>query len=238
MVRRVIDFPISGFLLKLRIDPQVFAPTLTSRIMAKHIESITGRAVLDLGCGVGPLAIVAAKSGASIVYAVDIMEEACACARHNADMNGVGDKVRVLCGDLFEPVNGMKFDMIIDDASGMSEQISRISPWYPQPIPSGGLDGTDVTIRVLEDAASHLHSGGRLYFPVLGLSKARKTMDKAYGLYGDTVRLIEEKAIPFCRELYDHMDELKSLKAQGLVDYTTRRSRSLWNLKIFSVQMV
>ena len=233
----MMDLSLAGCLLRLKVSASAFVPSLTTRILADCLTITEGCSVLDMGCGVGPLAIFAAKKGACPVYAVDIMEEACARARQNAEINGVADRVHVLNGDLFEPVRGMKFDVIVDDASGMGDEVSRLSPWFPDPIPTGGYDGTDMTMRVLRDASAHLNSGGRLYFPVLSLSRAHKIVSEAYALYGGAVRLIEEKMIPFCRELRDHTDGLKALRERGLIDYTIRRSRALWNLKVFLVQM-
>ena len=233
----MIELSLAGCLLKLKVSASAFVPSLTTRVLADLLEVTEGCSFLDMGCGVGPLAIVAAKKGAGPVYAVDVMEEACACARENAEINGVSDTVHVLNGDLFEPVRGMKFDVIVDDASGVADEVARLSPWFPDPIPTGGHVGTDVTMRVLRDASAHLNRGGWLYFPVLSLSKAPRIVNEAYALYGSTVRMLEEKMIPFCKELREHVDELKVLRERGLIDYTIRRSRALWNLRIFVVQM-
>ena len=233
----MMDLDLAGCLLRLKVSASAFVPSLTTRLLADCLTIKEGCSFLDMGCGVGPLAIVAAKKGAYPVYAVDVMEEACECARRNAEINGVADRIHVLRGDLFEPVRGMKFDVIVDDASGMTDEASRLSPWYPDPIPTGGYDGTDVTMRVLRDASAHLNSGGRLYFPVLSLSRAQKIINEAYALYGSAVKLVQEKMIPFCKELRDHVDEFKAMRERGLLDYTTRRSRALWDLKVFLVQV-
>jgi len=74
--------------------------------------------VLDLGCGSGPIAIALALSGAQHVYATDLMPRACELAISNVELNHVQKIVTVLQGDLFEPVNQMKFDIIVDDVSG------------------------------------------------------------------------------------------------------------------------
>ena len=233
----MMDLGLAGCLLRLKVSASAFVPSLTTRVLADRLAVTEGCSLLDMGCGVGPLAIVAAKEGACPVYAVDVMEEACVCARENAEINGVADRIHVLKGDLFEPVRGMTFDVIVDDASGMADEVARLSPWYPKPIPTGGHDGTEVTMRVLRDASAHLNRGGRLYFPVLSLSRAHKIVNEAYALYGSAVKLLEERMIPFCRELRDHMDELKALRERGLIDYTSRRSRALWNLKVFMIRV-
>jgi HemK-related putative methylase len=68
--------------------------------------------VLDMGTGSGIGAIVAARCGARVV-AVDVSPEAVRCARINVLLNRVEDNVDVRRGDLFEPVQGSQFDLIL-----------------------------------------------------------------------------------------------------------------------------
>lgn len=68
--------------------------------------------VLDLGAGSGVAAVFAAR-WANQVVAVDINPAAVRCARINALLHGVDDKVEALHGDLFEPVAGRRFDLIL-----------------------------------------------------------------------------------------------------------------------------
>ena len=69
-------------------------------------------AVLDMGTGSGIAAIAAARRGARVV-AVDISTEAVRCARINVLLNRVDDRVEIRCGDLFEPVQGERFDLVL-----------------------------------------------------------------------------------------------------------------------------
>ncbi len=71
-----------------------------------------GSSVLDLGTGSGCCAVVAAASG-SIVTAVDINPHAVRCARLNVILNGLETQIETLPGDLFEPVSGKRFDVIL-----------------------------------------------------------------------------------------------------------------------------
>jgi HemK-related putative methylase len=71
-----------------------------------------GMMVLDMGTGSGVGAIAAARRGARVI-AVDISSEAVRCARINALLNRVDDRVEVRCGDLFEPVQGERFDLVL-----------------------------------------------------------------------------------------------------------------------------
>ncbi len=59
---------------------------------------LTGKTVLDNGCGTGVLAIFAAKRGAARVIAVDIDDKSVANTEENAALNGVS--LTVLQGDI------------------------------------------------------------------------------------------------------------------------------------------
>lgn len=67
---------------------------------------------LDLGTGCGILAVFVALRGFRVT-AVDIEPTAVECARQNAILNHVEDRVHVLKGDLFGPVAGESFDVIL-----------------------------------------------------------------------------------------------------------------------------
>lgn len=73
----------------------------TTRMMISALleEDVRGMTVLDCGCGTGILGIVAAKAGASTVFAYDIDEWSADNARHNADINCIEEGYRVMQGD-------------------------------------------------------------------------------------------------------------------------------------------
>lgn len=219
--------------LNLEVREDVFKPTSTSRFLIDNAAIREGSTVLDMGCGIGPVAIMAAKKGARRVYAVDIMEKACNLAVRNMAHNGVSDRVTVLQGNLFQPLEDMKFDVIIDDVSGMAEEPARISGWYPAPVPTGGLDGTEPTLRMLREAPSHLTETGVLYFPLLSLANAGKLLAYATEIFGNRIQQVFSRMIPFCRELQQDIERLEDMRQKGLIDYVSRGSRNLWHLRIF-----
>ncbi len=231
----MIEYSIKDQILKLEMLPDVFQPTTTTRLLAEQMVDFKGKTVLDLGCGAGPISIIAALNGAKKVYAVDIMEEACQATLRNLELNGVSKLVNVLRGDLFEPLKGLKFDVIVDDVSGMADEVSRISPWYPYPIPTGGPDGTELTVRMLRESPSYLNDGGYLLFPLISLSCTEKVLTTAREVYGNKVNQVLSKMIPFCKELYKNIDLLVRLKNEGVIHFIQKRSRYLWNLSIYKV---
>ena len=140
---------------------------------------------------------------------------------------------RVKAVQLFEPLGDMKFDVIIDDVSGMAEEPSRISGWYPPAVPTGGMDGTEPTLRMLREAPRHLTENGVLYFPVLSLANAQKLLAYATEIFGNGIQQVFSRMIPFCTELQQHIERLEDMRQKGLIDYVSRRSRNLWHLRIF-----
>ncbi len=113
---------------------------------------------LDLCTGSGVLAVAAARHGCRDVMAVDVSPGAVVAARCNARLNGV--RVRSVVGDLFEPVRGRRFDLIVSNP-----------PYVPSPtgeLPRRGLAraweaGTDGRVfldRICSQASAHLRPGG------------------------------------------------------------------------------
>ena len=191
------------------------------------------RTALDLGCGSGPIAIALALNGAQHVHAIDLMPQACDLAITNAKLNDVEQMVTVLCGDLFEPVNQMRFDIIVDDVSGVAEEVARMSTWFPPEVPLAGPDGADLTIAMLEESRQHLNSGGQLFFPVLSLSNSARIVSIAREIYGDRLNRVARKLIPFNHELKIHHEELTRLRDRGVIGFEQIRSRLFWSLEIY-----
>jgi len=230
-----LQFP--SFTVMLEIPEGIFTPTTTTQLLVKNMGDVRGKVVLDLGCGSGPVAIYAALKGAEKVYAVDIMAEACEATRRNARLNGVSDRIEVLHGNLFEPLRGLTFDVIVDDVSGMAEEVSRISPWYPMTIPTGGWDGTAPTVSMLRDSRRFLRNPGYLLFPVISLSRSELILSTAKELYQEKLLLITDKLIPFCDELRENLDRLERLKNEGIIHYIRKRSRYFWSLSIYKAEV-
>lgn len=97
--------------------PQVMNPVLfvTGEYLASLLSAETVRAgasVLDMGTGSGICAVFAAQWARRVV-AVDLNPEAARNARINALLHRLEDRLEVREGDLFAPVPGERFDLIL-----------------------------------------------------------------------------------------------------------------------------
>jgi release factor glutamine methyltransferase len=141
----------------LLVLPGVFNPTLF-RSTPFIVDSLRaglipeGSTVLDLGCGTGVLAIEAARTARRVV-AVDLNPEAVRCARINAALAEVEDRVELREGDLFAPVGDERFDVVVCNP-----------PYYPGQ-PRSPLEGAFLAENFAERFASalpaHLETEGR-----------------------------------------------------------------------------
>lgn len=82
---------------------------------------LTGKSVLDVGCGSGRLSIEAAKRGASRVVGLDFAPNMLEIARRQADQDQVGDRCEFLQGDFLQFTSQDRFDLVV--ANGFFDYI-------------------------------------------------------------------------------------------------------------------
>jgi 2-polyprenyl-3-methyl-5-hydroxy-6-metoxy-1,4-benzoquinol methylase len=108
----------------LPIDPLTFQ-RYTRPVLRKHFNKefrfrilgeVKGRRILDLGCGDGSNAVIFAKMG-GVVTGIDLSPKAIEIARLRAEVNGVSDRVTLICAPI-ETVHlaDNSFDIIWGDA--------------------------------------------------------------------------------------------------------------------------
>lgn len=86
-----------------------------TRLLIESMSLPKGGSVLDLGCGYGPVGIVAARLWPMLeVWMTDLNERAIELTKENAKRNGV-ENVIVVQGHIYEPVDGKAFDAIVSN---------------------------------------------------------------------------------------------------------------------------
>ena len=123
--------------------------------------------ILDLCTGSGCLAILAAmRFPGAVVDAVDLSADALAVARRNVEEHGLGDRVHLVAGDLYAPLDGRRYDLIIANPPYVAEEVVEgFPPEYaaePRLAHAGGGDGLDLVRRIIADAPAHLTGRGGL----------------------------------------------------------------------------
>ncbi|MFD7689197.1 HemK2/MTQ2 family protein methyltransferase [Streptomyces sp. NPDC059781] len=176
--------------------PGVYAPQEDTELLAGALydEPVPpGADVLDVGTGSGALAVGAARRGCRVT-AVDVSRRAVCAARLNALRAGV--PVRVRRGNLFAPVRGETFDLILANP-----------PYVPAPgggsLPRGaarawdaGGDGRLVLDRICGEAPALLRPGGVLLLVQSALSDPGLTVGRLRAA-GTKAAVIRRRRIAF-----------------------------------------
>jgi len=139
--------------------PGVFRPRSDTWLLARAAcRQPAASRILELCAGPAYAGVAAARCHGAHLTTVDVSRRAVLNAWLNARLNGV--RVRALRGDLFEPLAGARFDLILANP-----------PYVPGPPPpaagqargwDAGGDGRAVLDRICSAAAAHLAPGGTL----------------------------------------------------------------------------
>lgn len=126
-------------------------------------EDVTS--VLDLCTGGGSLAIFAAYAFPNAkVDAVDLSPEALSLAAENVAEHGLEDRIELLQGNLFEPVKGRTYDLIITNPPYVHPDVMDVLPdefrHEPEMALHGGHDGLDLVREILNSYRDHMNEGG------------------------------------------------------------------------------
>ena len=149
---------------------------------ASLIDRSNVASVLDLCTGSGCLAILAARHFPNAaIDAVDISGDALAVAARNVADHGLQERVTLYRDDLFQPLGGKRYDLIIAnppyvDAVGMAALPPECRA-EPKLALDGGADGLDIVRRILDEAGAHLTDEGGLLCEV---GRGRDNVEAAY----------------------------------------------------------
>jgi SAM-dependent methyltransferase len=134
----------------------VMGASPSSLFLASLTVRQKNRAALDLGCGCGIQAFLAAAHSERVV-ATDLSPRAIAVTRFNAQFNGISN-VECLQGDMFTPVEGRTFDLIVSNPPYV------ISPDQVHLFLNPGAEGDAVCRRLTIEAPRYLSEGGFCIF--------------------------------------------------------------------------
>jgi release factor glutamine methyltransferase len=158
--------------MSLVIEPSVLVPRPDTETVIEVARAFRGDRsapcrVLDLCTGSGAIALAMAKElPAATVIATELSPAAAAVARTNVENNQFAGRVEIREGDLWAPVAGERFDLIVSNppyiASAVIATLSAEVRREPVMALDGGADGLAFYDRICATARDYLEPGGAL----------------------------------------------------------------------------
>ncbi|MEM2928832.1 MAG: methyltransferase [Nitrososphaerota archaeon] len=201
---KLIKMDLSGTEIILKLNKHVYSPSKVSYLIAKNLIINKNDIVLDIGTGIGILAIIASKLGAEKVFAIEISLKALKNAKENIILNKIFN-IELINGSLYNPLKKKEFfDLIVCNP-----------PMTPSPKPVsiytwGGYDGRKILDEVIKNASNYLKKNGRLIIPTISVCNIEKTklMIKELNF---SLKIIAEDLFPFSKIMIKLIDHIKSL---------------------------
>ena len=196
--------------------PGVFTPRSDTWMLADVVraqEAARGADVLELGTGSGAVAVAAAQAGARSVTVVDVSRRALVTAALNARLNGV--RVTPRHGDLFAPVAGERFDLVVSNPPYLPSR--RIPTRGAARAWEGGSDGRAVLERICAGVADHLRPGGTVLLVHSSVNDIARTLDalEQGGLRADVVARKRGPLGPLLKAKLPGLDEEEIYVVRG-----------------------
>jgi release factor glutamine methyltransferase len=152
----------------------------TELLVERAIEFLRTRTgeqfICDLCTGSGCVAVAIARNFAGCrIVATDISDAALALAEKNVAKHGLTNRIKLLQGDLFEPViaglGPAKFDLIVSNPPYVSEpEYEKLAPnvkdFEPKSALTAGKDGLDIIKKIITGANQHLKPAGTLMLEI------------------------------------------------------------------------
>lgn len=157
-------YTASGVFSKEKIDKGTL-------ILSENMIVNKNDKVLDIGCGIGIIGIVAARLFDAKTVMSDVNKRAVMLAKKNVELNNVKAEVRQ--GNLYENVKGNDFDVILSNP--------------PQ------TAGKEICFRLIEQSKEHLKKNGSLQL-VARHNKGGRTLSKKMEDVFGNFKVIAKKA--------------------------------------------
>ena len=210
---------------KSYIKKKVFIPTQTTQYLLQEIKKNISKKkniiLSDMGCGNGIIGITLYKKLKNInhLYFSDISRDAIMNCKENLKLNEIkSTDATFLVSNVFEKFNSEKFDVIINDISGISEDVAKISPWFREVPCSSGLNGTDLTINFLSNYKHYLKKNGIVFFPIISLCNEKKIFN-FLRKFKINFKILSKNIWPLPKEMQQHKKKLINLKKKNIISF-------------------
>ena len=151
------------------VTPSVLVPNPDTEVLVQRAVELAREAgrplrIADVGTGSGCIAIAIAHYAQNAeVAASDVAQDALDVAAQNVAAHGLGERVKLVCGDLMAPFTG-SFDIVCANLPYLAAG-SRLAPEVVAQ-PAGALyadeRGSALITRLLDEAPKRLNAGGRV----------------------------------------------------------------------------
>jgi release factor glutamine methyltransferase len=167
--------------LELNVSSDCMIPRPETELLVQRaIEFLRTRIstqyVCDLCTGSGCIAVAIAKNFLDVhIIATDICDAALSVAAKNVEKYQLNERIKLLCGDLFEPIIGQldveQFDLIVCNppyvSSSEYEKLEKnVKDYEPKKALFAGENGLDVYNRIIKEADRFLSPGAALMLEI------------------------------------------------------------------------
>lgn len=156
--------------LEFYVNPHTLIPRPESELLVETAlrlaQSQPISTIADIGTGCGAIALsLALELPRARIYATDISPAALEVALVNCQRHGVADRIRLIQGDMLEPVPE-PIDLIVANLPYVKE--SELTPENFEPLLAldGGAEGTERIARLCHQTATKLSGGGSLLLEI------------------------------------------------------------------------
>ena len=189
--------------LPIAVGPGVLIPRPeTETVIEETLRLIEGEAspvLADVGCGSGAIAVALAVARPdAVVYALDVAPRALELTAHNAEANGVSQRVRVLESDMLaalpQPVHVLAANLpyvMSDEIPLLEPEVSR---YEPREALDGGPDGLVLIRRLLAEAGGRLRPAGSIVLEMDPRQIAAASDAAATHFHGARIRAVRDLA--------------------------------------------
>lgn len=154
----------------------VYVPAEDTFLLADNLEIKEDDTVLEIGTGTGTVAMYASKLTNGQITVTDINLDALSLAERNFEINHIHN-IETLFGNLFEPVENRKFDVILFNTPYLPTEEQDIIDDDLNYAFDGGADGRKVIDPFLYEVKNHLNDHGKVQLIQSSLSNIPKTLE-------------------------------------------------------------
>ncbi|NPU86472.1 MAG: tRNA1(Val) (adenine(37)-N6)-methyltransferase [Syntrophaceae bacterium] len=189
--------PICGGRLRVIQAKRGYRFSVDSLLLASFVRLRPGETAADLGAGSGILALIlATRPERPFVEALELQPELADRARRSAEINGLGDRIRVREGDVRRTVPilaASSFELVVFNPPYRKSRSGRVNPNREKALARHEIAGT--LEDFLASAALLLKEGGRVYaiYPAARAATLITAM-KTRGLEPKRLRMVHSRS--------------------------------------------